>query len=43
MGEQPFGIGLAISKKIIEAHNGQIWVESNADEGTIFFVKMPLM
>jgi signal transduction histidine kinase len=42
MGEQPFGIGLAISKKIIEAHNGQIWVESNADEGTIFFVTMPL-
>jgi len=41
-GEQPFGIGLAISKKIIESHGGTIWVEDNPEGGTIFFVELPI-
>lgn len=40
-GEQPFGLGLSISKKIIEAHNGRIWFESKPGNGTVFFVELP--
>ncbi len=41
-GEQPFGIGLSISKQIIESHDGKIWLEDNPEGGTIFFVELPL-
>ncbi|MFX0061958.1 MAG: PAS domain S-box protein [Candidatus Hermodarchaeota archaeon] len=35
------GIGLAVVKKIIETYNGQIWVESKLNEGSIFFFRIP--
>lgn len=41
-GEQPFGIGLSISRQIIEAHRGTIWLEDNPEGGTIFYVELPL-
>lgn len=31
------GMGLAITKKIIEEHNGKIWVESEIGEGSCFY------
>lgn len=35
------GIGLALCKKIIELHHGQIWVESIVNEGTAFHFTFP--
>lgn len=35
------GLGLAISKGIINAHNGEIWVESEG-EGTTFYFTIPV-
>lgn len=41
-GEQSFGLGLAISRQIVEAHGGKIWFESNPNKGTTFFVDLPV-
>jgi len=35
------GLGLFISKNIIEAHNGKIWFDSKEGEGTAFYISIP--
>lgn len=39
--EKGIGFGLATCKKIIEKHNGKIWVTSIVGEGSTFYIKLP--
>ncbi len=36
------GLGLAISKEIVQSHNGEIWVESKIDHGSTFSFILPV-
>lgn len=41
-GEQSFGLGLAISKQLVEAQGGKLWFESKPGFGTTFYVELPI-
>jgi two-component system sensor kinase FixL len=36
------GMGLSLSRSIIEAHGGSIWAENNPDKGATFFIELPI-
>jgi signal transduction histidine kinase len=38
---QGTGMGLAISRSIIEAHDGRLWVTANAPQGAVFQFTLP--
>jgi signal transduction histidine kinase/CheY-like chemotaxis protein len=36
------GLGLSISKRFVEMHNGKMWLESTLGEGTSFYFSLPV-
>lgn len=36
------GLGLAIARRLMEAHGGKIWVESEPDQGSTFCLLLPM-
>ncbi len=36
------GLGLTIVQRIVERHDGEVWVESSEGEGSTFFVRLPV-
>jgi two-component system, NtrC family, sensor histidine kinase GlrK len=40
---ESLGLGLAISRAVVEAHKGSIWIEDNPTGGAVFFVLLPVL
>lgn len=40
-GEKSFGLGLSICRQIIEKHSGRIWLKSDINSGSSFYVYLP--
>jgi len=40
-GEKSFGLGLSICRQIVEKHSGRIWLKSESNNGSSFYVYLP--
>ncbi len=41
-GERSTGLGLTIVKRIVEGHGGRIWYATQPEQGTTFFIALPV-
>ena len=41
--EQGTGLGLPISRSLVQAHGGELWVESQSGEGAAFYFSLPIV
>jgi signal transduction histidine kinase len=39
---QGMGMGLAICRSIVEAHNGRLWAEAGVAQGSLFRISLPI-
>jgi two-component system sensor kinase FixL len=37
------GMGLSLSRSIIESHGGHIWAKNNPDKGITFYFDLPVL
>jgi signal transduction histidine kinase len=40
-GVKGTGLGLAIVKRVVELHDGKVWIEDNPEGGSVFYVQIP--
>ena len=43
MNHEGIGLGLAITKKLVELHGGDVWVESEWGKGTTMYFRIPMI
>ncbi len=43
LAQRGTGLGLAIVKSIAERHSGKVWVKSELNKGSIFYLQVPLV